>query len=225
MVHENFRFQAPLLRAAGLVRAGVIGSPIWGRFSFRTGYDIYSGQPYLAEAERFVLLDVGVHVLDVARVFMGEAVSVYCRSQSVRPGIKGEDAATVLLDHIGGGVSTVEMSYASHQQPDPFPQPLMELEGRHGAMRLDIGYRLTVTTASGTNTETVAPAPVSWGAEPWLITQDSVRSAQRHWLDCLASGAEPATSGRDNLRTFALVEAAYESAASGMLVRPKDATL
>ena len=37
---------------------------------------------------------------------------------------------------------------------------------------------------------------------------------QQHWVDCLTTGTEPATSGTDNLKTFALVEAAYAGAAS-----------
>jgi predicted dehydrogenase len=37
-------------------------------------------------------------------------------------------------------------------------------------------------------------------------------------VDCFTRGAEPATSGRDNLKTLALVEAAYESAATGKAV-------
>jgi predicted dehydrogenase len=40
-------------------------------------------------------------------------------------------------------------------------------------------------------------------------------------VDCLREGREPATSGRDNLKTFALVEAAYASAASGQPVVPE----
>jgi predicted dehydrogenase len=220
MVHENFRFQAPLLRAAELVRSGAIGEPVWGRFSFRTGFDIYAGQPYLAEVERFILLDVGIHVLDVARVFMGEADSVMCRTQSVRPGLRGEDMATVLLGHPGGATSLVDMSYASRLSPDPFPQTLLHVEGRQGSVRLERDYRLCVTTPAGAVEEIVAPRPRSWTEEPWLLTQDSVVTIQSHWLDCLDTGAAPATSGRDNLRTFALVEAAYRSAVTGRVVAP-----
>jgi predicted dehydrogenase len=45
-------------------------------------------------------------------------------------------------------------------------------------------------------------------------------TTQRHWLSCLREGREPATSGADNLRTFALCEAAYASAATGDTVTP-----
>ena len=223
MVHENFRFQAPLLRAAAHLAAGAIGEPTWGRFSFRTGYDIYAGQPYLAEVERFVLLDLGIHVLDVARVFMGEADSVMCRSQSIRPGIRGEDMATVMLGHRAGTTSVVEATYASRRSPDPFPQTLIEVEGTRGAIRLDFDHVLTVTTPEGTTREVVDPALRPWMNPRWALIQDSVLATQRHWLDCLESGTAAATSGRDNLKTYALVEAAYASAASGGVVVPPGA--
>ena len=38
---------------------------------------------------------------------------------------------------------------------------------------------------------------------------------QRHWAQRLAAGEAVATSGADNLRTLALVQAAYASAAQG----------
>ena len=46
MVHENFRWQSPMrvLKAA----AADIGDLFFGRISFRTPYDVYANQPYLA---------------------------------------------------------------------------------------------------------------------------------------------------------------------------------
>ena len=221
MVHENFRFQAPLIGAADVLRSGAIGRPVWGRFSWRSGFDVYAGQPYLAEVERFILLDLGIHVLDVARALMGEVEQVFCRTQSVKPGIRGEDMASVMLGHTSGATSIVDITYASRQSPDPFPQTLVHLEGSAGSIRLEDRYRMVVTTPAGTETHHVPPAPSAWGTEPWLLTQDSVVRTQAHWLDSLDAGTEPATSGRDNLLTFALVEACYLSAATGAPVVPE----
>ena len=47
--------------------------------------------------DKFVILDLGVHMLDVARFLMGEASRLYCQTQSVKPGIRGEDMATIVL--------------------------------------------------------------------------------------------------------------------------------
>ncbi|TJW27822.1 MAG: gfo/Idh/MocA family oxidoreductase, partial [Mesorhizobium sp.] len=75
-------------------------------------------------------------------------------------------------------------------------------------------YRLTVTCRNGTVVSDVSPPLLSWASRPWHNIQESVVAIQRHWVDCLANGIEPATSGADNLKTFALVDAAYASAAS-----------
>lgn len=80
---------------------------------------------------------------------------------------------------------------------------------------------MTVAAAAGSRTETAAPAPVAWGEEPWTVTQESVRAIQSHWLDCLDAGTEPATSGRDDLGTLALVEAAFRSAGDGRPIAPR----
>jgi len=54
IVHENFRFQRPMRSAKEVLDSGKIGVPTFARFSFRTGYDVKSGQPYLFNEERFV---------------------------------------------------------------------------------------------------------------------------------------------------------------------------
>ena len=33
-----------------------------GRISFRSGYDVFSGQPYLANGKRFIIEDLGIHI-------------------------------------------------------------------------------------------------------------------------------------------------------------------
>jgi predicted dehydrogenase len=220
MVHENFRFQRPLSRAREVLQSGEIGEPIWGRFSWRTNFDVYKGQPNLAEARRFILMDIGVHVLDVARAFMGEATGVSCRTQTIRQGIAGEDMATVLLAHQNGATSLCDFTYESRQTPDPFPQTLIHVEGRRGSIVVTADRRMTVTSPAGSRIEDVSPKPLAWGAEPWLLVQESVVNTQRHWLDCWQTGTAPETSGADNLKTFALVEAAYAAAASGCMESP-----
>ncbi|MHA1571669.1 MAG: Gfo/Idh/MocA family protein, partial [Alphaproteobacteria bacterium] len=134
MVHENFRFQTPLLAVQDVVNSGRLGPLFFGRISFRTAYDVYAGQPYLAEEERFAILDVGVHVLDVARVLLGEIDALACVTASVRPGLKGEDNCSILTRHTNGAAGFVDVSYSSRQNPDPFPETLIELDGSAGTL-------------------------------------------------------------------------------------------
>jgi predicted dehydrogenase len=216
MVHENFRWQTPMraLREA----APDLGPLFSGRIYWRTAFDVYRDQPYLAEDEQFILADLGVHLLDLARFLLGEAESVYCLTQRINPRIRGEDVATVMLQMESGATCVVELSYASRVENDPFPQTLIELEGAKGTAKLGRDFELTVVTESDVSKRSAAPAPLAWGSPLMLHIQESVVRIQQHWVDCLQTGREPETSGMDNLRTLELVEAAYASAAAGGVV-------
>ena len=220
MVHENTRFTTPVRRAREVIESGAIGRPSWGRVSFRTGHDIYGKQPYLAREENFVILDLGVHMLDVARFLLGDVAQLYCQSESIKPGIRGEDMATTILRHTGGATSVVECSYASPIHPDPFPELTLQVEGTRGSLNLRPGYRMTVFSDGRAEEHDVSPAMLPWSTRPWHGTQESVLRTQRHFVDCLRNGTEPETSGTDSLKTYGLVFGAYRSARSGAATAP-----
>lgn len=134
MVHENFRWQAPIRALRETIGEGRIGTPFFARFSFRSGFDVYAAQPYLAEGERFIIEDLGIHVLDIARSVMGEVRRLFCCTQRVNPRIRGEDVATILLEHDSGATSIVDCSYATPIHDDPFPQTLVEVDGERGRL-------------------------------------------------------------------------------------------
>jgi D-apiose dehydrogenase len=222
MVHENFRFQSPIRAVRQALNSGEIGEPFWGRFSFRSAYDVFSGQPYLAKGNRFIIEDLGIHVLDIARCMMGDVTSLTARTQRINAAITGEDVATMLMDHDSGAASIIDCSYATRLSKEPFPQTLIELDGTKGTIRLSEGYRLEVNGKNGHRLVDVSPPLLPWASRPWHNIQESVVAIQRHWIKCLIAGSEPATSGADNLKTLALVEASYQSAASGLPVRLAD---
>ena len=214
MVHENFRWQTPIQAVRRVLDGGRIGTPFWGRVSFRSAFDVFSGQPYLATDPRFILQDLGIHIIDIARFLFGEVATLSARTARVNPKIAGEDVATLLLHHTGGATSVVDCSYATALQQELFPQTLIEIDGSDGTVRLGADYALTVHGRDGRTTHERCEPPLhAWAQRPWHNIQDSVLNLQAHWLDCLRHGRAPQTSGEDNLRTFALVEAAYDSAA------------
>ncbi|HEY1945006.1 MAG TPA: Gfo/Idh/MocA family oxidoreductase [Roseiarcus sp.] len=212
MVHENFRWQSAIRALAAVIERGEIGAPFWGRVSFRSAFDVFSGQPYLAVGERFIIEDLGIHILDVARFLFGDVVTATARTRRVNPSIRGEDVATILLDHENGITSVVDCSYATRLEVEPFPQTLIEVDGSSGSVRLLQGYELVVAGKNGVYRKDVSPPLLPWASRPWHNIQESVQAIQQHWIDCLREGREPATSGRDNVKTLALVEAAYASA-------------
>ena len=205
-----------------VIDSGEIGDPFFGRISFRSGFDVFSGQPYLAEGKRFIIEDLGIHILDIARFLFGDVTTLTARTRRINPDIKGEDVATMMLDHENGTTSVVDCSYATKLAVEPFPETLVEIDGSKGTLRLNQGYRLIVTGKSGTAERDVCPPLLPWASRPWHNIQESVAAIQQHWADCLREGREASTSGADNLKTLALVEGAYSSAASGQPVHLAD---
>jgi len=218
MVHENFRWQSPIQKVKAVLDRGDIGQVFWGRVSFRSAYDVFSGQPYLAEGQRFIVEDLGIHALDVARFLFGDVLNISARIKRVNPAIKGEDVATMLLDHGQGVASIVDCSYATQLEQELFPQTLIEIDGTQGSLRLAANYQLTITSQGKTTHSDVSPPVLSWASKPWHNIQESVALIEQHWVDCLNTGKSPQTAGHDNLKTFALVEAVYQSAATGQTI-------
>jgi len=220
-IHENFRWQAAVRATIEHLRAGVIGTPFFGRVSFRSGFDVYRLQPYLAQTPRFIIEDLGVHVLDIARALFGEVQRLSAETQRVNPAINGEDVATLLLRHDTGVTCVVDMSYATRLARDPFPQSLIEVDGSEGSLRLLADCRLEVHRGAGqVETVDVTGQPPGWAEAPWAAIQGSVLRLQQEWLAHQQVGTPCETHGADNYNTQALVEAAYQAAERGTVVVP-----
>lgn len=211
-VHENFRYQRAFQEMHQRVAAGEIGKINFAQIRFRTHYDVYRNQPYLALEKRFLIMDIGLHLFDLVRHLVGDVAQLTCTTQRLNPDIQGEDAFTCLLHHKTGAVSMVDASYSSWYCPDPFPQTLATLEGTEGTMELVSGYRLKIH-ANGTSRELdLEPSVPRWGAKPWHAIQDSVLRFQAHIVSVLKGEGFPQPSGAHNTETLKLALNAYMSA-------------
>lgn len=156
-IHENFRWQAPIRTLKRALDAGAIGRPFKARLSFCSGFPVFDNQPFLAGLKKFIITDVGSHVLDVSRYLFGEARTLYCQTQRVNPVIRGEDVANILLTMQEGVHCYVEMSYASILEQESFPQTLILIEGEKGSLHLTHDFVLKTTTRQGTVSEEIRP--------------------------------------------------------------------
>jgi D-apiose dehydrogenase len=228
LVHENWRWQAPIRSLAALLREGAVGRVFRARVTYTNSFPVFDNQPALRELEQFILMDIGTHILDATRMLFGEATSLVCRTARVNPGIRGEDVATVMLAMASGATVTCEMSYASRVEHDRFPETYVFVEGERGSIELGPDYWIRVTTADGTRSRRCPPPRYSWADPRYELAQSSGVACNADLLAAL-QGRHPAeTTGEDNLKTLRLVFACYESARTGEAVRPaqeEDGTL
>lgn len=221
-VNENFRWQTPIRALKARIDSGRIGTVFRARLDFRTRFPVFQNQPYLKDVEQFILADVGVHILDVARFLFGETESLYCRTQHIIPGVKGEDTATVMLTTERGASVLCVMSFATHREHDGFPQTYAEVEGERGFLELAPDYWLRETTADGTFAQRCPPPRYGWADPAYDVVHASIVGAQTNIARALQGSEVGETSGEDNLKTLRLVFQSYESAARGQVVRIGD---
>jgi predicted dehydrogenase len=221
LVHENWRWQAPLRRVKELLAEGVVGTPFRCRIDMISGYDVFANQPNLRSDERFIVADMGCHLFDLARSWFGEVDALYCRTGRVHADIRAEDVATAVLTMNRGRTTvTVNMAYAGTAlEHECFPETLVFIEGERGSLEVAPGCWVRVTTPAGTQAARVRPPKFAWAEPEYAVAQSAMVACQANLLRELAVGAPAETTGADNLRTMRLVFAAYDSAAAEQVVR------
>ena len=218
-IHENWRWQTPIRALKQALISGVIGRPFRARIDMLSGFAVFENQPFLKELDQFILTDLGSHTLDTARFLFGEASSLYCQTRQVHPDIRGEDAATVVMN-MGEQVSvTVNMAYAGNfLEREAFPQTFIFIEGEHGSLELSQDYWLRTTTREGTHLKRVPPPRYSWADPAYAVVHAAIPACNANLLGALKGEAPAETTGEDNLKTVRLVFASYDSARSDQVI-------
>lgn len=219
-VHENWRWQTPIRALHQVLQEGQIGRPFRARIEMISGFPVFENQPFLKTLPRFIITDLGSHLLDVARFLFGEADCLYCQTRRIHADIAGEDVATLMLE-MGGGQTTVtcHMAYAeNYLEHDCFPQTFFFVEGERGSIRLDPNYWLRVTTKAGTFSRRVPPPRYAWADPAYDVVHSSIVPCNANLLQALQGKGPAETTGEDNLQTVRLVFSAYESAESRRVI-------
>jgi predicted dehydrogenase len=222
LVHENWRWQTPIRAARRILDQGLIGVPFRARIDMISGFPVFDNQPSLKELDRFILSDMGTHILDVARFLFGETASVYATTRRVNPEIKGDDVATVVM--VSGPARTTvlcEMAYAQNPlERECFPQALLFVEGDCGSLELAPDYWVRTTTADGTHARRHPPAQYPWADPSYDVVHSSMVPCLANLLGALRAGEQTTaeTHAEDHLKTLRLVFAAYESARDNRVI-------
>ena len=110
MVHENFRFQPWHREIKRLINAGAIGDQLHS-LAFRTrmgdgwGENAYiPRQPYFRDYPRLLVYETGVHFIDTFRFLAGDITRVTAWLRRLNPVIKGEDCGLLVFEFANGAL-------------------------------------------------------------------------------------------------------------------------
>lgn len=230
IVHENWRWRRWFREIKTMLDAGVIGRPRYARLQARSAAALprrdgslpalLAQQPYTTTMPQFILLEWGLHLIDVLRFLFGEMRSVYARMSRVSPLVQGEDMAVVIIEFAGGLTALLDISWGTYSagqvavirgSVDPFvvegDRGVIELASRQG------DDTMTIVTADGAETRPVRPGITR--AEAY---QESYFNTFAAFVQALRSGEPAENEARDNLKCLQATFAAYESAERNAVV-------
>ncbi len=220
MVHENFRWQPWYRMIKRYLDRGVIGDATHLYFRMRTGdgwgKEAYlARQPFFREYPRLLVYETAVHFIDSFRYLLGEISEVYAKLRRLNPVIRGEDAGQILFTFKSGATAILDANRFNEPEIDnpryTFGELRIDAMRGHLAMEADSVIRYKPLGKP--------LAYVEYAREDRGFAGDCVYKLQRHFVDCMISGKEFESHGQDYLRTLAVVDAVYASAASGEPVR------
>jgi predicted dehydrogenase len=219
-IHENWRWQTPIRAVKAVLSEKQIGKPYRAQIEWLTGFNPFFNQPTLKKLPHLILADMGCHLLDISRVLFGEADTLYCQTKRVNPDLSGEDAATIVLNTDKEITVTINMAYAlTPVERECFPQTCIFIEAEKGSLFLGPDYWLRITTREGTFSRRIPPPRFAWSDPAYEVIHSSIVPCNADLLAGLLGKKKAETTAEDNLITTRLVFAAYDSAATGEVIR------
>ena len=203
-VNQNFRQHFPFEPVRDIVAAGTIGkvtSVLFTNLFFRQD----SG--WRLDCERHALSVMGIHWFDGVRLLLGsEAKSVYGQNRSsAAVDCKGETDATVQVTFANGTVMTYVQSFSS-----VFNRTEMIVIGEAGTLHVEHSTIKLLKRGEQNPVQT-------WTSS--ISRETATYGGMNQLLTALETGEPAPNSAQDNLRTIAMLDAAYVSANEGRIVQ------
>ncbi|MBN1285031.1 MAG: Gfo/Idh/MocA family oxidoreductase [Anaerolineae bacterium] len=241
-VNENWRWRSWYREVKRLLDAGRIGKVRYARITAHYNATLprpdgetpvlFITQAYTQAMPKLILFEWGIHLIDTMRMLFGEVDWVHGYMKRVSPLCAGEDRAFLTLGY-GEVMANIDISWASIKQPGlPSVLDNMVIEGDEGTIALvpnqGQGDLISITDWQGSTLLRPGEKPIG---SPYRVMvypahdgdhaaayQASYDAAQGHFIDCLRAGAAPETVAADNMKTLAVMFAAYESAERNAVV-------
>lgn len=213
-VNQNMRYDQSVRAAKTLLTNGTIGDPVFATIDMR---GIPHWMPWQKDLGWVTLRIMSIHHLDCFRYWFGDPERIYCSvRKDPRTEFPHEDGiATYILEYRNGlrcvGIDDTWTGPAKEGCPSDI-RINWRIEGLNGLAMGDIGWCKDPYTSPSTiryaSKGTHGFQSPVW-SESWF--PDAFIGPMAQLLIALEQGARPAIDGRDNLKTMALVDAAYQS--------------
>jgi predicted dehydrogenase len=220
-VNQNMRYDPSVRQAKRLLASGELGDAVFASIDMRAIPHLQAWQ----EAMGWVTLRImSIHHLDCLRHWFGEPQRIYCsaRPDPRTPFPHADGICTYVLEYASGlrcvGIDDIWTGPAREGCPSDIAIRY-RIEGTRGLAMGEVGWcKDPYTSPSSVRHATIGDPSFADAKMAGSWFPDAFAGTMGQLLLALERGEAPAISGRDNLRTMALVEAAYRSVAEKRVV-------
>ena len=217
-INQNMRFDQSMRVLRQILDRGELGAPVLGTIEMRA---IPHWQEFLRQYDRLTLLNMSIHHLDVLRFLFGDPLEIFTMVRGdPRTNFPHTDGICVSTLRFPSDVMAVTMEDVwSGPRKKGFASDTYikwRVEGTEGLAQGTIGWpdypngspsTLRYCSALTTDGNWIEPAwETSWFPHAFAGVMEQLQYA-------LKTGSRPMLNAADNLKTMALVEAAYRSIA------------
>jgi predicted dehydrogenase len=175
-------------------------------------------QPFLADYDRLTLLNMSIHHLDVLRFLLGDPTEVMTMvRQDPRTSFAHRDGICVSTLKFPSGVMAVSMEDVwTGPREENFQSDIYikwRIEGTDGVADGTFGWPDYPAGSPSTLRYSCRATGGKWVNPRWptMWFPDAFKGVMEQLQYALKSGTEPLLNAADNVKTMALVEAAYRS--------------
>jgi predicted dehydrogenase len=217
-VNQNMRFDHSVRGCKSLLVRGDLGTPVLGTIDMRA---VPHWMPWQQRLGWVTLRIMSIHHLDTFRYWFGDPTRVFA---STRPDPRTEKQFAH-ADGICLYILEYDNGVRASSWDDVWAGPVKEgaeadtyirwrVEGTEGMARGTIGWPSYPARTPSTLDYTTTHRPGQWHQPRWPEAwfPDAFAGPMADLLLALEEGHDPPISGRDNLKTMALVDACYRSA-------------
>ena len=221
-VNQNMRYDQSVRAGKTLLTNGTIGKPVFATIDMR---GIPHWMPWQAELGWVTLRVMSIHHIDCFRYWFGDPVGIYCstRSDPRTPFPHTDGICTYILEYANGlrcmAIDDTWTGPAKENCPGDIGIK-WRIEGLNGLAIGDLGWCKNPYT-SASSIRYAAKGDKQFHEPKWSESwfPDAFAGTMGQLLIAIETGKEPAIGGRDNLKTMALVDAAYLSAEQKRFVK------
>jgi predicted dehydrogenase len=215
-VNQNMRYDQSMRALKAILNQGLLGTPVIGTIEMRA---IPHWQPFLRDYDRLTLLNMSIHHLDIMRFLFGDPERIFASAtKDPRTQFAHRDGVVMYILEYANG-------FRASSWDDVWTGPVREgsegdlyikwrVEGLDGMAQGTIGWvKFGDSDSQSTLEFATKQQPGMWFRPKWkeLWFPDAFVGTMAQLMTALQTHSTPEIDGRDNLKTMALVDAAYRS--------------